>query len=59
MGMTYREFMEYAQQNYCNGGDCIVECWDELSFRYYCAEFGPMTKEKANSLFRLYRTCEG
>jgi hypothetical protein len=46
-------------QNYCKGGDCIVECWDELSFRYYCEEFGPMTKEKADSLFRLYRNCEG
>jgi hypothetical protein len=59
MAMSYKEFMEYAMQNYCRGGDCIVECWDELSFRYYCEEFGPMTKEKADSLFRLYRNCEG
>ena len=59
MGMTYKQFMEYAMQNYCNGGDCIVECWDEESFRFPCAEFGPMTKEKADSLFRLYRNCGG
>ena len=59
MAMSYKEFMDYAMQNYCRGGDCIVECWDELSFRYYCEEFGPMTKERADSLFRLYRNCEG
>ena len=31
MAMSYKEFMDYAMQNYCRGGDCIVECWDELS----------------------------
>ena len=59
MIMTYKQFMEYAMANYTRGGDCVVECWDELSFRYYCAEFGPMTKEKADSLFRTYAHSEG
>ena len=59
MIMNYKQFMEYAQQNYCNGGDCVVECWDEPSFRDYCGEVGPMTKEKADNLFRLYHSCRG
>lgn len=59
MAMTYKQFMEYAIQNYCRGGDCVVECWDELSFDFHCAEFGPMTKQKADSLFRMYAQSEG
>ena len=57
--MSYDELMAFALAHYNEGGDGVYECWDELSFRYYCEEFGPMTKEKANSLFRLYRNCEG
>ena len=59
MPMTYKQFLEYAMQNYYRGGDCVVECWDELSFQVYCAEFGPMTKAKADSLFRTYAQSEG
>ena len=59
MGMTYKQFMEYAMANYNRGGDCVVECWDELSFDSYCAEFGPMTKREADSLFRMYAQSEG
>ena len=59
MAMTYQQFIQFAMENYSKGGDCVVECWDELSFRYYCEEFGPMTKEKALALFRTYRNCEG
>ena len=57
--MNYKQFQEFAMKNYAKGGDCVVECWDEESFRAYCEEFGPMTEEKAFSLFRLYRDCEG
>ena len=59
MGMTYNEFIEYAKQNYNRGGDCVVECWDKAAFDYDVQEFGPMTKEKADSLFRLYAPSEG
>lgn len=59
MGMTYMQFLEYAMANYNRGGDCVVECWDELSFDFYCAEFGPMTKRQADSLFRMYAQSEG
>lgn len=55
--MNYKQFQEFAMKNYAKGGDCVVECWDEESFRVYCAEFGPMTEEKALSLFRLYSSC--
>lgn len=52
--LTYAEFMALAQENYCKGGDCVVECWDEVEFNDYVKEFGPITKEKAYSIFRLY-----
>lgn len=52
--LTYKEFMALALENYRNGGDGVYECWDELSFRYYVEEFGPMTKSKAMALFRTY-----
>lgn len=55
--MNYKEFQQFAMENYSKGGDCVVECWDEESFRAYCAEAGPMTEEKALSPFRLYRSC--
>ena len=53
MTMNYKQFQELAMKNYTKGGDCVVECWDELSFRYYCEEFGPMTKEKADLSLKI------
>ena len=55
--MSYKEFQQLAMENYSKGGDCVVECWDEHSFNAYCAEYGPMTEEKAFELFRLYQSC--
>lgn len=55
--MSYKEFQQLAMKNYSKGGDCVVECWDEQSFNTYCAEYGPMTEEKAFELFRLYQSC--
>ena len=56
--LSYREFQELALKNYNNGGDVIVECWDEQSFQVHRQEFGPMTEEKARALFRLYKSNE-
>jgi hypothetical protein len=52
--MTYLELINLATKNYNHGGDFVVECWSENDFNDYCAEFGPMTEEKAFALFRLY-----
>ena len=52
--LTYREFMALALANYRSGGNGVYECWNELSFRYYVEEFGPMTEDKALALFRTY-----
>ena len=52
--MNYNEFMAYAQKNYNNGGDAIVECWEEKQFDEYVAECGPMTKERADDLMGMY-----
>lgn len=56
--LNFRQFQEFAMANYNNGGDVIVECWDELSFQVHWQEFGPMTEEKAKALFRLYKSHE-
>lgn len=52
--LTYGAFMALAQKNYCKGGDCVYECWDEDAFNDYVKEFGPITEEKAYGIFRLY-----
>lgn len=52
--MNYQEFMAYAKKNYNNGGDAIVEYWDEKQFDEYVAECGPMTKECADALMGTY-----
>lgn len=50
--MTYKEFMELANENYENGGDTFVECWDEQDFANYEKEFGKMTKKKALQMIK-------
>ena len=52
--MNYQEFMAYAKKNYNNGGDAIVEYWDEKLFDEYVAECGAMTKECADALMGTY-----
>lgn len=53
MKITYKQFMEIARDLHAID---ILECWDELSFRYYCEEFGPMTREKAINLCEFYES---
>ena len=56
--LSYKEFKELAMANYNNGGDAVVECWDETAFRYYCEEFGQMTEADALALFATYKNTE-
>ncbi len=49
--LTWKEFYKLALKNYENGGDGIVECWDENTFNEYVAEFGPITEKVACDMF--------
>lgn len=49
--LTWKEFYKLALRNYENGGDGIVECWDENTFNTYVAEFGPITEKIAFDMF--------
>ena len=49
--LTWKEFYKLALRNYENGGDGIVECWDENTFNEYVAEFGPITEKTAHEMF--------
>lgn len=49
--LTWKEFYKLALRNYENGGDGIVECWDESTFNEYVAEFGPITEKAAMDMF--------
>lgn len=51
--LTWAEFYDFALKNYANGGDVIVECWDENEFNEYVETFGPITYEIAKSIFNL------
>lgn len=52
--LTWKEFYKLALRNYENGGDGIVECWDENTFNKYVAEFGPITEKVASDMFDAY-----
>ena len=54
--LTYKEFLELALQNYCNGGDTYYECWESYEFDYYVKEFGPITRSSALEMFALNKT---
>lgn len=49
--LTYEEFQKLAMENYCHGGDAIVECWGVSEFNEYVAEFGPITEKVARDMF--------
>ena len=49
--LTWKEFYKLALRNYENGGDDVVECWDENTFNEYVAEFGPITEKIAHEMF--------
>lgn len=50
--LTWKEFYKLALKNYENGGDGIVECWDESTFNEYVAEFGLITEKVARDMFK-------
>lgn len=49
--LNWKEFYKLALRNYENGGDGIVECWDENTFNEYVNEFGPITEKVALDMF--------
>ena len=51
--VTFDELMKLAMQHYNEGGDGIVECWDEDTFNRYVEEVGPMTRKDALDLVLL------
>lgn len=53
--LSYREFIELAQQNYTKGGSTFVECWEEYQFNDYVQLFGAITKQDAIKLFEVER----
>ena len=53
--MTYKELQTLALAHYNQGGDAVVECWEERDFNAYVAEVGEMTREDALALFKMYR----
>ena len=52
--MTYNELQDFALAHYNQGGDVVVECWEESDFNEYIADFGKMTHEAALALFKMY-----
>lgn len=51
--ISFPELMEMAKDKYNEGGDGIVECWDENTYKAYVKEFGPMKKADADMLISL------
>ena len=54
--LTFDELQELALANYTNGGDAVVECWDEATYKEYCEEFGPLTEKAALEMFALNKS---
>jgi hypothetical protein len=52
--LTWEEFYKLALRNYENGGDSVVECWDENTFNGYVRECGPITEKTALDMFNTY-----
>lgn len=51
--LTYEELIAYAMKHYNEGGDGIVECWDETTFNTYVEMFGAITEKDAKMLINL------
>lgn len=50
-GLTFEELMNLAKKHYNNGGDGVVECWDENTYNTYIDQFGPITEKVAFQIF--------
>lgn len=57
-GLTYVEFIALAKENYNNGGDVVVECWEEYQFNSYVEMFGQVIKSEALRMFKQYKEQE-
>lgn len=50
-GLTFGELMDLAKKHYNDGGDGVVECWDENTYNTYVKEFGSITRKVAFQIF--------
>lgn len=51
--VTFEELQKLALKHYNEGGDGIVECWDQNTFDEYVRMFGPISKRAAMRLVLL------
>lgn len=51
--LTYEELIAFAKKHYHEGGDGIVECWDENTYREWISLFGILTEKDAEMLIRV------
>lgn len=56
--LTFEDLQALALQHYNNGGDVIVECWDEQTYDFYVEEFGCITEKVALKIFRTNKALE-
>lgn len=54
--LTYEEMKKLAEENYCEGGDVFVECWDRKDFEEAVKECGPFTVRKAMDMFHTWNS---
>lgn len=51
--ISYDRFMDLARTNYDRGGAGYATCWDDRTFEYFNREYGPITEERAQEMFRI------
>lgn len=49
--LTYAGFMALAEEHAAEGGSEYMGFWDERTFDYFVANFGPVTEARALSAF--------
>ncbi len=50
--LSYDELISLARKHYNDGGDGIVECWDENTYNTYIKEYGPITTKVAMQIIK-------
>lgn len=54
--ITFEQLQRLAKQHYAEGGDQIVECWDEKFFNLHNKNCTPMTWGGALELIKFYKS---
>lgn len=53
-GLTYLEVIAYAEAHYKEGGDIIVECWDETFYNMILEMSGKITRKDLDAVMRVH-----